>query len=332
MSTDQITILCSRGPRLAKLVNADGEITPYDRARTFDLFERPVDDLAGLGAWLRWLSDQPGCCVVRGAILDPARTRGVRRLLSRDPKTGGGPTLCDVARWWLALDVDSLPRPEHVKATDLPACAAVAIERLPPAFHGASCIVQATASHGLKPGVRLRVWFWLDRPTTGVKLKTWLRAAPIDMSVFGAAQPIYTAAPLFAPGLSDHLPTRMVKVPGHPVVHVPPPGDLTPPRQSPTARAPSAAYGSGRRGAFTALSRAVVRVSTAVEGERHNALVGAACGLARFVSGGCLSAEDVCTALSNAAEQVGIPSEETQSVIAWALAHVSAPALGSIGQ
>jgi hypothetical protein len=35
------------------------------------------------------------------------------------------------------------------------------------AFHGARCIAQATASHGIKPGCRVRLWYWLDRPTTG---------------------------------------------------------------------------------------------------------------------------------------------------------------------
>ena len=58
MSADHVTILCSRGRRLAKMVNADGQIIPYDRARTFDLFEGPVHDLGELNSWRRWLSDR----------------------------------------------------------------------------------------------------------------------------------------------------------------------------------------------------------------------------------------------------------------------------------
>ena len=157
MSADQLTILSSRWRRLAKTVTRDGEIIPYDRARIFDFFERPVSNLTDIGGWLSWLSDRQDCCVVRAAISDPARTQGVRRLLFPDSKTGDQATLRDVARQWVALDFDDLPARANVQLGDLPSCAAVAIERLPSAFCGAACIVQATASHGIKPGIRLRL-------------------------------------------------------------------------------------------------------------------------------------------------------------------------------
>ena len=45
------------------------------------------------------------------------------------------------------------------------------MERLPSAFAEAEGIVQASAGHGIKPDIRLRLWFWLDRPITGAEAK-----------------------------------------------------------------------------------------------------------------------------------------------------------------
>jgi hypothetical protein len=330
MSADQLTILSSRWRRLAKTITRDGEIIPYDRARIFDFFERPVSSLADIGGWLSWLSDRQDCCVVRAAILDPARTQGVRRLLFPDSKTGEQPTLREVARQWVALDFDNLPPPENVQVADLASCAVVAIERLPLAFRGSACIVQATASHGIKPGLRLRLWYWLSRPTTGAELKAWLRATPVDKSVFNGAQPIYTAAPVFLDGATSPIRIRLAMLPGRHAVDVPTqdvlkvqPVAALPVRVRPTVPQ------TGRQ-SFAALSRAALRIALAVEGTRHRTLVVEASRLSRLVSAGGLSVDDVRMVLLSAAELVGTPPEEAQSIIEWALARAPAAALGSI--
>jgi hypothetical protein len=192
-TADTLTILRSRGRWLAKLVRTDRTIEGYDRARRFDLITVAVQGLDGLGGILRSLMGRPECCIVRGAVIDPSRTKGVRRLLYPDGESGDPPTLRDVPRCWVGLDIDGLPRSTKVAASDLAGCAAVVIETLPPEFRRAICIVQATASH---------------RPATGTELKRWLRGVPVDHAVFGAAQIIYTASPLFAPGISDPFPER----------------------------------------------------------------------------------------------------------------------------
>jgi hypothetical protein len=46
--TDVITIIRARHMLMAKRVHTDGQIQDYDRAKTFDLFERPVTDLEDL--------------------------------------------------------------------------------------------------------------------------------------------------------------------------------------------------------------------------------------------------------------------------------------------
>jgi hypothetical protein len=195
-----LTVLRARGRRLCKAVLPDGTVLQYDQAKRFDLHARPVAGLSDLERLLERLMRLPGCAVVRGAPADPDRTRGVRRLLHGDGETGELAALREAPRRWLALDMDGPPLPPGVDPRNLAGCAAAVLPLLPSAFRGAAHLIQATASHGLKPGARLRLWFWLDRPFTGPECRRWLADAPVDPSVFTANQPIYTAAPLFPAG------------------------------------------------------------------------------------------------------------------------------------
>ena len=238
MTADIITILRARNRRLAKLVHANGRVEGYNSARTFDMTVHPVTGLAALTDLLGKLLPCWDMAVVRGDILDPARTRGVRRFLHADKETGDLPTLADVPRRWLALDMEDIARPADVPASDLAACGRVALDCLPAAFSEAACIVQASGSHGFKPDLRLRLWLWCSRPMTGAELKRWLRDTPADPTVFGAAQPIYTAAPVMAEGQADPIPARLALLPGAPMVTVPTPEALAPPprREAPRPR------------------------------------------------------------------------------------------------
>lgn len=119
-----LTVLRSRGPRLAKTLEADGSIRAYGDARIFDLAAFPAANLADLEPVLQHLLERPDLCVVRGAIADPARVQSVRRLLHRCPHSGDEPTLREVPRRWVALDMDGLPAPEGLDPRDLPGCAA----------------------------------------------------------------------------------------------------------------------------------------------------------------------------------------------------------------
>ena len=261
---DTVTILRARSRRLAKTINADGSIADFARPRTFDLLEVPINGLTELGALLSKLERRADCSVVRGAPADAARTSRVRRLLH--PHDGEAPTLRDVPRRWLALDCDSLRRPEWVEIDDLLFCACAVIERLPSHFRRAAFVVQATAGHGLKPGIRLRLWCWLSRPTSGRELKYWLRHAPVDRSVFGAAQIIYTAAPLFQRGAFDLLSSRFAIIPGNDAVVVP--ASLAPPKPKPREY--------DRTQSRADIESLIRFVESAQDGERNNALYWAA--------------------------------------------------------
>jgi hypothetical protein len=317
-----LTLATSRGRRLCKTRHADGTATDYDLARVLDLDAAIAPDLDALAALLHHLAERRDTCVLRGAILANNHARGQRRLLHRDPKTGDAPTMGEAARAWLALDLDGLPLPSGADPRDLAGCGAIARAALPTAFHDVACIVWATASHGFKPGARLRLWFLLSRALSGFECKRWLHDAPVDRSVFGAVQPIYTAAPAFI-GMSDPLPSRLVTLPGATAVSAPSAAALAPlARPLMPFRATPTPSGAGTaRYASTALARAAVAVARASEGARHPTAVAEAWGLARLVARGLLAEADMARALDGALQLAGKPAGEGAAIAAWAVSH-----------
>lgn len=248
-----------------------------------------------------------------------------RRLSHADRDTGEAATLREVPRLWLSLDVERLMPPPGLQFTDLHGCGAFARAQLPLEFRSARCIVVATASHGVKPDIRLRIWFWLDRPLCGAEVKRWLRICNfVDPCIFQPAQPTYTAGPIFLPPLSDPLPVRLVELPGTESVPVPPPEALAPPpRPSPSAVRSSV---PNRRYAFAALRNAVGRIATAAEGKRHQALVREAAGIGRLVNDGIISETEAREALTAAAEVAGMEDgTEIERAISWGLKVAEVP-------
>lgn len=322
-TSGSLTVLHSPWLRLAKQLRADGGADGYDKAKTLDAYTVPVAGLDSVHALLQRLLPHPSCCVIRGELIHGPRARGIRRLLYPCKQTGELPTFSDVPRSWLALDLDGVPLPADVLATDLAGCGAVALAALPEAFHGVACIVQASASHGRSPGLRLRVWVWLSRPTWGHELKRWLADAPCDRSVFGAVQPVYTAAPALAPGVADPMPARLQMLPGRAVVDVPPPEALAPPPVIVPERS-TFVLNEARGTAYAreALVREAHRISTTPPGGRHPTIVGATCRLARFVADGHLTTDAIARVVREAARQAGKDDEaEVDAAIAYGLEH-----------
>lgn len=323
---DAITIVRARGRRPTKVVHHDGTIDDYDQAKTVDLFERRLEGLADLEVLLRQLARRPDCAIVRAAIADKARTSGVRRLLHRDPKVGDDATLVDCPRRWLDIDIDNLARPPELAPSDLERCAEVAIAALPGASHGVSALVQPTAGHGIKPGFRLRLWYWLSRPVSGAELKCWLRNAPVDAAVFRAAQLVFTASPIYPAGAQDPLPQRLIALARRQdVVNVPPSSALIRPSRPTPKPIPFPSDLRANRYAFAALASAATHIARARQGSRHPALVSEACRLVRLIDRRLLYESDCKAALVSALRMAGVESEgrdaETEAVLAWALAH-----------
>lgn len=323
MSGDSLTILRSRGRRLAKLIRLGAEPQAYDSAKHYDMHAITFDGLDGLRDHLAALAHRPEHCVVRGGILDPSYTKGVRRLVHPDKETGELPTLTDAPRRWVALDCDGIPAPEGMDRRDLEACGIVARLTMPEAFHSAACIVQATAGHAIKPGLRLRLWFLLERAMTGAECQRWLRGVPgVDPSTLRAAQVTYTAAPVFV-DMADPLPRRLAMLPGVETVACPTEAELQPPPRP--AADPSRVVTSANSGAYvrSAMMRAATAISAAPVDSRHPTAVAEAWGLARFVAAGLMTPDELIRLVDGALEQAGKPKGEGAKIAAWAVAQRS---------
>jgi hypothetical protein len=319
---ESLTVLRAQRRRLAKRIRPDG-VDGYDRAKHLEAFTVKVADLNGTHDLLQRLLPRPECCVIRGALIAGTQAKGIRRLLHVDKQTGELPTFRDVPRRWLALDVEGLPLPADTLAADLARCAAAALAGLPTPFWSAAHIVQASSSHGFKPDMRLRMWFWLSRPVWGFELKRWLKGAPVDHSVFGTVQPIYTAAPVLAPGVNDPIPARALTLPGEPIVIAPSPEELAPP-PPPIPSAPPENILPSRAHAYVrkALERGAERIANSIHPGRHPMIVAETTRLARFVDAGLLTSGDVTRVVRAAAEHAGKDDkDEVDAAIAWGLAN-----------
>jgi hypothetical protein len=224
-AADTVTVLRAKGGmRLTKQwTRFEGMLqeTSYARARRFSVTEHPVSNIRELGEFIRQISADPQAAVVRGAIAS-----GVNRndMLRRARPRGDAPaTLMPKPRWWLGLDLEKIPCPPGIDLLFEPdATVEHAISLLPPRFHDVTCLWQFTAGHGIKHGIRLRLWYWLNRLTSDEELRRWLgervrqdgvspsqwpQRWPIDPVLFNPIQLHYTAAPIFD-GLSDPVPLR----------------------------------------------------------------------------------------------------------------------------
>ena len=219
MSGDTVTLCRAIKPPvvLAKTIVVRGaeivDARPAPNAFLFAFREVEIGNVDDLGAALEEAAQ-------RGEIAVRSKPKGPtgRRAIYDDPEKGPA-GLEAVPRRWVAFDWDGLPLtpipvelvPEGIAADeaepvnwlqadpllDAEIGARHALRRLPPPFREVACFWQISASAGFKPGFRLRTWHWLDHPTTGAELKTWLAPAInrglVDPVTLVEAQPHYLA-------------------------------------------------------------------------------------------------------------------------------------------
>jgi hypothetical protein len=231
--------------------------------------------------------------------------------------------------WQLDIAGDADPAPID-PVEDWALVCRTAASTVPPEFHDVSAWWQMTSSAGIKPGVRLRLWYWLGRAINDQACKRWLAAAPVDRALFSAVQIHYTSAPLFADRADDPVPVRSgwwwrhgntVTVP-----ELPEPVDV------------DQAIGSGGERRAQAYAAAEVQgVATASAGTRHRTLMAVAVRLYSLADKGLLDHGEVSRQLLAAAEaplsaaerrrrctrRDGHPSENEQA-IDWARARARA--------
>lgn len=203
--TQSITLLRTRGPKLAKTWGADGAIADYDNAKTYTVKRRPVADLASLAMLLATLQTDPRSCIIRGA---PASEIGASQVVERNLDV-----FSDEPSKLFMIDVDKY-HPMIEDVLDNPAAAvAEFVDTLPQCFREANYVWQLSGSCGHPSkggGLRAHLWFWLQAPLTCEQAEAWsLKYVPtVDGTVHRTVQVNYTSNPVMAGGVTDPLAGR----------------------------------------------------------------------------------------------------------------------------
>ena len=215
MTIDAITVMTTKGPLATKSISRDDcgkwSVTPYGNAKVFGITEQTVSNIYDLAAALSNTERNPTSFIVRGAPVAGVDLQHAYRRLHPRKNTDGNvepATLRPASRHWVPLDVDSIPCRDWLDPiADPDRAVEYVVEHLPAEFEGATCWWQFTASQQIKPGIRMRLFFWSDVVLADWQLKQWLSPYPVDKAIFAAAQPIYVARPIFV-GVSDPVPVR----------------------------------------------------------------------------------------------------------------------------
>jgi DNA polymerase III delta prime subunit len=223
-STRRLTVLTTLGINAVKTFTTrdDGElhVEGYGRAKTFTAEQITIDER---GKWLRRLTNNRDSFVVMGEPVgwEPGQKR--RRLSSE--RDGDDPTLIDVPRSWMPVDIDHLDFEPMAAVDDGETLCLEVLGRL--GLRGTYCVWHLTNSHGFQGKTRVRLWLRLGKPATCAQMKEYATqrwggekvqdesgSHPlIDMVVYRPAQPIYTGDPILV-GVDDPCQERVGFVDG----------------------------------------------------------------------------------------------------------------------
>lgn len=165
----------------------------------------PLKDLEHLCRTLKTASGLRDAAVIRGRLArDPNADEIKRGGIYRRMVNGGFANGIwePAARLWVAHDLDGSKVP--AEAANEPW--AWLAENLPAPFAGTSFVWNLTSSHGMKSGLRARLWFLLSDPVEDSSLRRFVSTVPewmkLDASLFTANHLHYVAAPAFE-GVAD---------------------------------------------------------------------------------------------------------------------------------
>jgi len=193
-----VTILTSAsGHSLVKSFSGPDVIQqPFFTGKLFNVSEEPVSDLQSLSALLHRLEDYPTHTIIRGSLPENKSSQVPRNK----------ETFIALSRQWCMIDIDSLSWDGDL--SDQRAMVSYAIQQLPAEFQATDCWYHLSSSMGIKAGIRVHLWFWLDRPCSDDEMKAWLSGCPVDLRLFNPIQIHLTANPQFRNGAVDPYPNR----------------------------------------------------------------------------------------------------------------------------
>ena len=174
----------------------DLDVQPFKIGKDFVVVEEPVSDLKSLANLLQRLENDPTRTIIRGSL-----TADQTNPVPRNKETFSG-----TPRQWCMIDIDSLAWDGDIN--DQKAILAHAIQQLPAEFQSVDYWYHFSSSMGIKAGIRLHLWFWLERPCSDDEMKAWLSGCPVDLRLFNPIQIHLTANPRFVDGAVDPYPNR----------------------------------------------------------------------------------------------------------------------------
>ena len=196
--TCRITLLTSANHKHLSKTFSGSELTEKSFAigKDFHVSEEPVSDLQSLSKILQRLEYDPTQTIIRGSLIE-GKTNPVPR---------NKETFTSTPRQWCMIDIDSLAWDGDIN--DQQAMLAHAIQQLPTEFQSVDCWYHFSSSMGIKAGIRVHLWFWLERPCSDDEMKAWLSGCPVDLRMFNPIQIHLTANPRFIDGAVDAYPNR----------------------------------------------------------------------------------------------------------------------------
>lgn len=195
---------------LTKKIKLEGDgyrFTDFRMAKSFDVQTFVIADLTTLSDFLTRLEGESKVCVIRGLLKDGSAGQNVLRRCN-GPSASFKANACQ----WLCIDIDELNLPDAF--ADINGheneIVAYAAGGLPEQFQEVDFHWQFSASMGIKPGIRIHLWFWLEEEITDEEAKAWLSSASVkvDLSLYNPVQPHFTATPIFDPPESDPIRLR----------------------------------------------------------------------------------------------------------------------------
>ena len=124
---------------------------PFSTGKLFNVSEELVSDLQSLSALLQRLEDDTTHTVIRGSMTDGQNRPGPRNK----------ETFIATPRQWCTIDIDSLAWDGDL--SDQQEMVSYAIQQLPVDFQAADCWYHFSSSMGIKDGINVHLWFWLER-------------------------------------------------------------------------------------------------------------------------------------------------------------------------
>lgn len=235
--SDTVTILTSStGNSLSKGFIGESYVPDkFNPGTTFTAYEVIVKDFYSLADLLRSLEAEPTKTIIRGSPITDA-TAVVTRSKEQFRST---------KRQWCMIDIDSLDWDGDIN--DKQAMLSYAIEQIPAEFHSVDYWYHFSSSMGIKAGIRVHLWYWLERRCSDDEMKAWLSGCPVDMRLFNPIQIHLTANPRFINGAVDPYPNRSgLFEAGNGVSTVPVPSNLA--NRTAIAHAASRQRSSGKTG------------------------------------------------------------------------------------